>query len=478
MKKIMKKSTSINRSTPISMANHIGVYGMGVMGRNLAMNIASKGYRVAVYNRSYDKTLETVNICKKNDIHNLDGYETLDSFIHSLEYPRKLIVMVKAGNAVDEVINVISPFILKDDIIIDGGNEWYENTEIRQTIVHEKFGAQWIGMGVSGGEYGARYGASLMPGGSSETYNAIKDILEAAAAKVQDTPCVRYIGKGGSGNYVKMVHNGIEYGVMQTIAEIYSILKNLKGYNNNTIAHFFKECNKIAHSYLLEITIQVLLKKDEGSNDFLVDKILDMPQMNGTGTWTTVDSYKSLHAMPVPSIAAAVDARIISANKKRRLLLAEKSKMTSSTNLIIHSVPSDDELQRTLLSVMFVCYLQGFDLIRSKNQEKSWGISINDLTQIWKGGCIIRSNILDLFYQSSSEDILSVIDTDISAISKVVSYSCLSGLPTQCISASLQYILAYHQSYSPANLIQAQRDLFGAHGFERIDISGKHHSQW
>lgn len=460
------------------MANHIGVYGMGVMGRNLAINIASKGYRVAVYNRTFDKTLDAVNISQKNNIKNLDGFKTYEEFVNSLEYPRKVIVMVKAGNAVDEVINTISPFVFKDDIIIDGGNEWYENTERRQTIVHEKYGAHWIGMGVSGGEHGARYGASLMPGGSQETYDNIKGILEAAAAEVNNKRCVSYIGKGGSGNYVKMVHNGIEYGVMQTIAEIYSILKNLKGYDNIRIAHFFKECNQIANSYLLEITIQVLLKKDDGTNDFLIDKILDMPQMNGTGTWTTVDSYKSLHAMPVPSIAAAVDARIIAANKKRRLLLAEKSKNTYTSDLIIHAVPSDEDLRRTLLSVMFVCYLQGFDLIRSKNQEKTWGISINDLTQIWKGGCIIRSNILDVFYQTSNEDILSVIDTDISAITKVVSYCSLSRLPTQCISASLQYILAYHQSNSPANLIQAQRDLFGSHGFERTDISGKHHSQW
>ena len=449
------------------MKHSIGVYGMGTMGKNIALNIASKGHSVAVFNRDYEKTKHIVKECFETGISQLNGYSKLNTFIESLEKPRKILIMVKSGTPVENIIDDLITHIDINDIIIDGGNEWYENTEMRQEYLYYAYGINLIGMGISGGANGARYGPSLMPSGCKDAFDSICPLLESIAAKKKDNSvCMTYIGSGGSGHYVKMVHNGIEYGIMQVIAEIYDVLKNMK-YTNEMIASLFEKINNDIHSYLIEITIEILRKKDE-NDEYILDKILDLPKMNGTGIWTSKEGLEV--CIPVPSIQSAVDARIISSNKHLRTKLHSKIKLKHNNNSLENI--SEDFISQCIITCMFICYLQGFLLIRHKNNQKQWNINCNTIADIWQGGCIIRSNILDYFkyidISKLEENAFSsiYIKNGIEALSNVVSMCSCEFIPISTISSSYQYILQYIQLNNPSNLIQAQRDYFGSHGYQ------------
>ena len=478
MKRVFTTNCSYGNNNPSRphIQNNIGVYGLGVMGRNLALNIASKGHSVAVFNRNETKTNELIVQSSREGIRSVYGYYDIKEFMSSLQRPRKVIVMVKAGDAVDDVIRTLAPYLDPNDIIIDGGNEWYELTEQRQNWLDGNYKAHLIGMGVSGGEHGARYGPSLMPGGNAEAYKEIETFVSSFAAQTSRGVCVAHIGSGGAGNYVKMVHNGIEYGIMQVIAEAYHILRSLYGLTNNEIAQFFENCNKGLDSYLLDITCKILRTKDDvsGGRADLIDFIADTPKMNGTGTWTVQDAFKTLVA--VPSISSAVDARIIGAAKDIRIKLGGTE---SDMNCDVKCSLKD--LRTTIIATMRMCYLQGFQLIDQKNKEKQWGIDLSLVARVWMGGCIIRSNILNEFDDDIAFDATHVLYgalIDIPALSRVVASAVVNQIPIPTISATLQYLLGYSQTKSSANIIQAQRDFFGAHGYERTDMSGIHHTQW
>lgn len=457
------------------MKHSIGVYGLGVMGKNLSLNIASKGHTIAVFNRDHSKTHDAVIQSRKENITTLYGYDKVDSFVNSLELPRKIIVMVKAGAAVDAVIREIGEHINAGDIIVDGGNEWYENTERRQVNVHNTYGAYLLGMGVSGGSEGARNGPSLMPSGNEEAFREMEPILSSIAAKVDErSVCVSYIGSGGSGNYVKMVHNGIEYGVMQVIAEVYFIMKTIMKYSNEAIATFFERCNMC--NYLFEITIDILRRTD---GDSILDNILDSPKMNGTGTWTSKEGYEM--CVPMPSIHSAVNARMISSKKHLRTMLSDINELSQTTSNTNNNITEDD-LEKALITSVFLCYVQGFALLQKKNIEKQWGINHKTIADIWKGGCIIRNRaILDFFSNdvfdntTDLEEELYMMKTmtstwvtnGVQPLSKLVSTCSANFIAIPTISNSFQYILQFIQKDDPSNLIQAQRNYFGAHAFEK-----------
>ena len=467
----------------------IGVYGMGVMGKNLALNLASKGYKVAVYNKTYEKTKETIIESRKHMMSNIDGFKNIQSFVQSIDIPRKVLIMVPSGNIVDLVIHELLPYISKNDILIDGGNEWFENTEKRQDVLFESNGVHYIGMGVSGGEKGARFGPSLMPSGDKEAYEIIEHYLISIAAKAYNAdktvyPCVMHIGSGGSGHYVKMIHNGIEYGLMQIISEIYYTLKVLYEYSNEQIANFFENANETLQSYLLEITIYILRKKDQNTNNttYLLDMILDKPRMNGTGTWTSLEGFKNNTA--IPSISSAVESRIISADKDTRTQLYNMWDYVELHEKRHNYVrPSLEKLKKTLDIAFFMCYLQGFTLLKNKDKQKKWNINIQKCASIWKGGCIIRSNILD-FFETTNIDSYQIEGFQKYAhcmigMQAFIEYCVQCSIPIPTLSATYQYIISYKTPYNSSNLIQAQRDYFGSHGFERIDETGFfHETDW
>jgi 6-phosphogluconate dehydrogenase len=452
------------------MKNKIGVYGLGVMGRNLALNLASKGHRVSLYNRETEWVDHVIGDAKKEAIDTLDGYDTVEDFMKSLAPPKKVIVMVTAGKPVDYVMESMLPYLQQGDIVIDGGNEWYENTERRQKWLWDACGTYVIGMGVSGGKHGARYGASLMPGGDVYAYDIIRPFLNDMAAKLDndDDTCQAYIGAGGCGNYVKMVHNGIEYGIMQIIAEVYDILRTCFGYTNEETAQWFDETNETMNSYLIDITARVLRQK-EGERDF-VDIIEDVPQMNGTGTWTARESFSTQPPVAIPIITTAMQARCIQANKKTRVALNTIASRGKKENDIIQRVCTVEDVRRAMKMAMYFCYLQGFELIQAKSTERKWGVDIPQLAHIWLNGCIIRSDILHFFESEREEGYMGYMtrmfaDMSMYRLCLVNTLQvCLElGIATPVLSACHQYILAMTQEKSVGNIIQAQRNYFGGH---------------
>ncbi|CDY57527.1 BnaA05g33580D [Brassica napus] len=386
----------------------IGLAGLAVMGQNLALNIASKGFPISVYNRTTSKVDETVERAKKEGNLPVYGFHDPESFVNSIQKPRVIIMLVKAGSPVDQTIKTLSAYLEKGDCIVDGGNEWYENTERREKAVSEN-GFLYLGMGVSGGEEGARNGPSLMPGGSFEAYKNIEDILLKVAAQVRDSgPCVTYIGKGGSGNFVKMVHNGIEYGDMQLIAEAYDVLKSVGKLTNEELHSVFTEWNKgELESFLVEITADIFGIKDDKGDGHLVDKVLDKTGMKGTGKWTVQQAAEL--SVPSPTIESSLDARFLSGLKDERVQAAKVFK-------------------------------EGGELAR-----------------IWKGGCIIRAIFLDRIKQA---------------------YDRNAELANLLVDPDLAYFDSYRRERLPANLVQAQRDYFGAHTYERTDVEGSFHTEW
>eukprot|EP01137_Pigoraptor_chileana_P013342 Opistho-2@66740 len=467
----------------------IGLVGLAVMGQNLALNIAEKGFAISVFNRSPARTDETVARAKKEGNLPLVGFHDIKDFVHSLAKPRKVIILVQAGKPVDETIKNLSEHLESGDIIIDGGNEWYENTERRSREVAAK-GLLYVGMGVSGGEAGARNGPSLMPGGPREAYALLQLILEKIAAQVNDGPCVTYIGPGGAGNYVKMIHNGIEYGDMQLIAEAYDILKTIGGLTNDELAQAFAEWNRgNLSSFLIEITAKIFTVKDTltGQGE-LVDKILDKTGMKGTGKWTVQQAAEL--SVPIPTISASLDARYLSGLKDDRVKCSHLFSY-STTAPAVDKKELIEMVHKALYASKICSYAQGMNIIRQASAAHNWGLDLGEISRIWKGGCIIRAVFLDRIKAAYDRDAnlpSLLFDKDFAAElqssqiawRKIVQLAVEHGIAVAGFSGSLAYFDSYRRERHPANLVQAQRDLFGAHTYERVDrpAGEAFHTEW
>ncbi|NEP09394.1 MAG: decarboxylating NADP(+)-dependent phosphogluconate dehydrogenase [Symploca sp. SIO2C1] len=453
-----------------------GVIGLAVMGENLALNVESRGFPVAVYNRTAAKTEEFMS--KRAQGKQVTAAYSLEEFVKTLARPRKILVMVKAGKPVDTVIEQLKPLLEPDDMIIDGGNSLYNDTE-RRTKDLEATGLGFVGMGVSGGEEGALNGPSLMPGGTDSAYKELEPILVKIAAQVDDGPCVTYIGPGGAGHYVKMVHNGIEYGDMQLIAEAYDILKNALGLNHKQLHEVFAEWNTTdeLNSFLIEITADIFKYVDQDTNLPLVDLILDSAGQKGTGRWTVVSSLEL--GVPIPTMYAAVNARVISSYKDERIAAAKEltgpaGKYNGDAKAFINKV-------RDALYCSKMCsYAQGMALLSKASEEFNYNLNLAETARIWKGGCIIRAGFLDKIKNAFNENpklpnlLLApefkqtILDRQ-DAWREVLATSNQLGIPVPAFSASLDYFDSYRRERLPQNLTQAQRDYFGAHTYERVD---------
>ncbi|KAG6397100.1 hypothetical protein SASPL_143263 [Salvia splendens] len=473
--------------------SQIGLAGLAVMGQNLALNIAEKGFPISVYNRTTSKVDETLDRAHREGQLPLTGHYNPKDFVLSLQKPRSVIILVKAGAPVDQTIAALSAYMEPGDTIIDGGNEWYENTE-RRMVDASANGLLYLGMGVSGGEEGARYGPSLMPGGSHRAYLNIHNILDKVAAQVDDGPCVTYIGEGGSGNFVKMVHNGIEYGDMQLISEAYDVLKNVGGLGNDELAEIFGEWNRgELESFLIEITSDIFKVEDhESGKGHLVDKILDKTGMKGTGKWTVQQAAEL--SIAAPTIAASLDSRYMSGLKDEREAASEifrKEGLTEEINNVggVDKKKLVDDVRQALYASKICSYAQGMNLLRAKSLEKGWGLNLGELARIWKGGCIIRAVFLDRIkqaYQRNPGLANLLVDPEFAremvqrqaAWRRVVGLAIQKGVSVPGMSASLQYFDTYRRGRLPANLVQAQRDYFGAHTYERVDRPGAYHTEW
>jgi 6-phosphogluconate dehydrogenase len=418
----------------------------------------------------------------------------MKDFVASLAKPRCVIILVKAGAPVDATIAGLSQFLEPGDCIIDGGNEWYENTERRSKEAAEK-GLLYVGMGVSGGEEGARNGPSMMPGGSKEAYDIIADILKPVSAQTDSGACVTYVGPGGAGNFVKMVHNGIEYGDMQLISEAYDVLKTVGGLTNDELAAAFTEWNEAElESYLIEISSIILAKKDDQSgksDDFLVDKILDKTGMKGTGKWTVQQAAEL--SIAAPTIASSLDARCLSGLKDERVN-AEAFYAKLGLAPAGAMGPADkkqliNDVRYALYASKVTSYAQGMNLIRAKSNEQGWNLNLGEMARIWKGGCIIRAGFLDRIknaYDRDSKLPSLLVDEQFAkemiereaAWRRVVTAAINAGVSVPSMSGSLAYFDTYRRARSPANLVQAQRDFFGSHTYERTDMEGWYHTLW
>lgn len=453
-----------------------GVIGLAVMGENLALNVESRGFPIAVYNRTAAKTEKFMaERAKGKDV---KAAYSLEEFVQILERPRNILVMVKAGKPVDAVIDQLKPLLDKGDTIIDGGNSLYEDTE-RRTRELEATGLGFVGMGVSGGEEGALNGPSLMPGGTEAGYKDLEPILTKIAAQVDDGPCVTYIGPGGAGHYVKMVHNGIEYGDMQLIAEAYDLMKNGLGLDGQELHKVFSEWNQTEEldSFLIEITADIFNNIDPETNLPLVDSILDAAGQKGTGRWTVVSSLEL--GVPIPTIYAAVNARVMSAYKEERVAASKEIEVTTK------KYEGDkqefiNKVRDALYCSKMCSYAQGMALLSRASKEFNFNLNLAETARIWKGGCIIRARFLNKIKKAFNDNpslpnlLLapefkqSILDRQ-SAWREVLAVSNTLGIPVPAFSASLDYFDSYRRDRLPQNLTQAQRDYFGAHTYERVD---------
>ena len=464
----------------------IGVIGMAVMGRNLALNIESRGHTVSIYNRSADKTDEVV---AENPGKKLVPYHTLEEFVASLETPRRILLMVKAGTATDATIDQLKPLLAKGDIIIDGGNTLYTDT-IRRNKELSDLGFNFIGTGVSGGEEGALKGPSIMPGGQKEAYALVAPILTQIAAKApaDGEPCVTYIGPDGAGHYVKMVHNGIEYGDMQLIAEAYAILKDVIGLSNAELADVFADWNKgELDSFLIEITANIFKKKDEETGKELVDVILDKAGQKGTGKWTSKSALDL--GVPLPLITESVFARFISALKEERIEASKVLNGPANKPAIGDKKAFVESVRRALYLSKIASYAQGFAQMRAQSDESKWDLQYGEIAKIFRAGCIIRSgflqNITDAYIKNPQLTNLlldpyfaGIANEYQAALRDVVAAAVQAGVAVPTFGSAISYFDSYRSARLPANLIQAQRDYFGAHTFERTDKDGIFHAEW
>jgi len=460
----------------------LGMIGLGTMGRNLLLNMADNGFQVT----GYDKDAKMLKKLEEDGkAHNLKGFESLEDFIQSLELPRRIMLLVPAGKIVDSVIQELVPLLEKGDMIIDSGNSHFTDTS-RRAIELSDQGIHFFGMGISGGEEGARFGPSMMPGGDKTAYNAVKPILEAVSAKVNGDPCVTYIGPGASGHFVKMVHNGIEYAMMQVLAETYDLLKNGLGYNNDQIYSLFEKWNNgRLKSFLLEVTRDIFKVKDEKTGNFLIDMIKDEAKSKGTGKWTSQVSMDL--QSPIPTINESVSSRDLSKLKKLRtsLSIALPQEKTAIENAEAFEV----QLEQALYFAMITSYAQGLHLLEQASAEFKYELNLKEISQIWRGGCIIRAELLEDIYQAykkqpemthlySDESIQQQLKEIIPGTREVVITALKNGIAVPCYASALTYYDALRTDKSPLNLTQAQRDFFGAHTFERIDEEGIFHANW
>jgi 6-phosphogluconate dehydrogenase len=463
----------------------IGLIGLGVMGENLALNMESKGFSVAVFNRTTEVTEKFAAGRGKGK--NIQPTRTIEEFVGALKKPRIAMMMVKAGPPVDAVINELVPLLEKGDIIIDGGNSLFTDTQRRGKELEGK-GIHFVGMGVSGGEEGALKGPSLMPGGSRESWEIIAPIFRKIAAQVDGEPCCRYMGPDGAGHYVKMVHNGIEYGDIQLICEAYAILKDVLGMDAAQLADTFAEWNKgELESYLIEITSVIFRKIDPDTGRPLVDMILDKAGQKGTGIWTLQAAIRQY--VVILTINAAVEARVISSRKEERVAASEILPHPRIREFKGNRLRLVTAVRDALYASKIVSYAQGMELLRSGSAEYKWNLNLSDIATIWRGGCIIRAKFLNRIVEAYRRDAALhnlLLDRYFTrAIKKaqpkwrlVLATAIKHGVATPAFSASLAYFDSYRSARLPANLLQAQRDFFGAHTYERIDKPGVFHSDW
>jgi len=463
-----------------------GMIGLGVMGRNLALNIADHGFPVAVWNLEPEWVDKFVT--DHGEGRSITGTKTLEFFVAAIERPRRIMMMIAAGKPIDLTLEKLVPILDEGDIVIDGGNSWFKDTQEREERVRPT-GRRFLGCGVSGGEEGARNGPSLMPGGDTQAYGQVRPVFEAIAAKTDSGACVAYCGSDGAGHFVKMVHNGIEYGDMQLIAEAYEILRVTGGLTNDELAEVFSQWNAgLLGSFLIEVTSKIFRVKDDETGTHLIDLVLDKAGQKGTGKWTAQVALDL--GISVPTIAAAIDARVLSSLKAERMKASVK----------IHgpqSAPSIDkkklvtDVHDALYASKICSYAQGMSLIGAGSREWKWGIDLGEMARIWKGGCIIRASFLDTIRKAYARDgalaNLLVDDEFAAAVAasqggwrRTVALAQSAGVAIPAMSASLAYFDAYRSARVPANLIQAQRDYFGSHTYERVDKPelGFVHTDW
>ncbi|MBA2408047.1 MAG: NADP-dependent phosphogluconate dehydrogenase [Chitinophagales bacterium] len=460
-----------------------GMIGLGVMGSNLLLNMADSGFAVAGYDIDKNKCAALDASASPKKI--VKGFFDLNEMIASLRLPRKVMMLVPAGKPVDDVLSRIVPLLAAGDIVIDGGNSHYVDT-LRRVNAMQELGIHFMGIGISGGEEGARSGPSIMPGGDLKAYEAVKPVLEAVAAKVNGKPCVAYLGMGAAGHYVKMVHNGIEYGIMQLISETYWLLKKGAQLPNDQLHETFKKWNEGSmESFLLEITANIFTQIDDLAGGLLLDVISDMAGSKGTGKWTSQDAMDI--AVPIPNIDIAVAIRNLSAYKNERadaalLYQSGSFKAINSENFI-------EQSRDALHFATIICYAQGLALLHKASEELHMEIPVSEVIRVWRGGCIIRAAFLDDLaeaFQKNSNLSNILLDASIAekvrslekSIRSLVAEAALSGLPVPGHMAALSYFDAYRSEHLPTNLIQAQRDYFGAHTYQRTDMTGSFHTEW
>ncbi|WP_348920183.1 NADP-dependent phosphogluconate dehydrogenase [Enterococcus rotai] len=463
-----------------------GVVGMAVMGKNLALNIESRGYSVALFNRTGSKTTDVV---EEHPDKNFKATYTIEEFVDSIEKPRRIMLMVQAGFATDATIQELLPHLDKGDILIDGGNTFFKDT-IRRNEELANSGINFIGTGVSGGEEGALKGPSIMPGGQKEAYELVAPILEKISAKAEDgEPCVTYIGPNGAGHYVKMVHNGIEYGDMQLIAESYDLMKNILGVSVEEMAGIFKEWNQgELDSYLVEITADILTRiDDEGTGKPIVDVIMDAAGNKGTGKWTSQSALDL--GVPLPLITESVFARFISAYKDERV---KASKVLAKPEASAYQGDKKELIEKIREALYFskiMSYAQGFAQLRAASEDYEWDLPFGDIAKIWRAGCIIRAQFLQKITDAYDKNptienlLLDEYFIDITkkyqqSVRDVVSIAVQAGVPVPTFASAIAYYDSYRSERLPANLIQAQRDYFGAHTYQRTDKEGTYHYSW
>ncbi|WP_274651053.1 NADP-dependent phosphogluconate dehydrogenase [Paenibacillus humicola] len=462
----------------------IGVAGLAVMGKNLAMNIESKGFSVSVYNRSPEKTKDLVSEAQGK---NLVGTYSVEQFVESLETPRKIIIMVKAGQPTDDTINQLVPHLSEGDILIDGGNAFFPDTQRRNKELQAK-GLRFIGAGISGGEEGALKGPAIMPGGQKDAYELVEPILTAISAKVNGDPCSTYIGPDGAGHYVKMVHNGIEYGDMQLIGEAYHLLKDVLKLDTDQLHEIFSEWNKgELDSYLIEITADIFSKRDPETGKPMVDVILDSAGQKGTGKWTSQSSLDL--GVPLSIITESVFARFLSAMKEERT--AASKRLSGPAASAYDGDPQEfiEAVRKALYASKIASYAQGFAQMKAASDAFGWNLNYGRIAMIFRGGCIIRARFLQNIKDAYDRDpelknllldeyFSSIVENYQEAWRRVIAIAVTRGIPVPAFASALAYYDSYRTERLPANLLQAQRDYFGAHTFERVDREGSFHFQW
>ncbi|WP_303885243.1 NADP-dependent phosphogluconate dehydrogenase [Abiotrophia defectiva] len=466
----------------------IGVVGMAVMGRNIALNIESRGYSVSLYNRTGSKTTE---VLEQNPGKNLVGTYTVEEFVNSLESPRKILLMVQAGRGTDATIDALLPHLDKGDIVIDGGNTFFKDT-IRRSERLAELGINFVGTGVSGGEEGALHGPSIMPGGPQSAYELVAPILRDISAKAPEDgePCVTYIGENGAGHYVKMVHNGIEYGDMQLIAESYDLLHRVLGLSASEISQIFGEWNKgELDSFLMEISTQILATVDPSTGKPMVDVIMDRAGNKGTGKWTSQSALDL--GEPLSLITESVFARYISTFKEERVAASQVIPGVDFQANLSEADKKDiiEAVRQALYFSKIVSYAQGFAQMKAASQEYGWTLNYGEIAKIFRAGCIIRAKFLQKITDAYSKNpdldnlmlddyFLNILGSNQAAVRRVVTLAIQAGIPVPTFSSALAYYDSYRSPVLPANLIQAQRDLFGAHTYQRVDRPGTFHFHW